>query len=77
MEKVLMIIMAVVSVILIISVLLQNSNSDGLSGSISGGAEQLFGNKRTNAYDRLLKRVTVVLAVVFIVLSIVIVALTK
>ena len=37
------IVLALVSVILIISILLQSSNSDGLSGSIAGGAVQLFG----------------------------------
>ena len=40
------IVLALVSVILIIAVLLQSSNSAGLSGSIGGGAEQLFGKKR-------------------------------
>ena len=32
------IILAVASLVLIISILLQSSNSDGLSGSIGGGA---------------------------------------
>ena len=36
------IVLAIASVILIITILLQSSNSDGLSGSIGGGAEQLF-----------------------------------
>ena len=40
-KTVLMIILGIVSVILIVSVLAQSSNSDGLSGSIAGGAEQL------------------------------------
>ena len=43
MHTALMVILAIVSVFLIISVLLQSGNSDGLSGSIAGGAEQLFG----------------------------------
>ena len=43
MHTVLMVILAVVSVILILSVLFQEGNSDGLSGSIAGGAEQLGG----------------------------------
>ena len=40
-----MVVLAIVSVILILSVLLQEGNSDGLSGSIAGGAEQLFGKR--------------------------------
>ncbi len=45
MKTALMILLAIASVIMIISVLLQSSNSDGLSGSIAGGAEQLFGKE--------------------------------
>ena len=41
------IILAVASLVLIISILLQSSNSDGLSGSIGGGAEQLFGKRKS------------------------------
>ena len=47
----LMIIMGIISIILIASILLQSSNSDGLSGSIGGGAEQLFGRKKSRGYD--------------------------
>ena len=46
----LMVILAIDSIILTVSVLLQPGKSDGLSGSIAGGAEQLFGSKRANAY---------------------------
>ena len=44
------IVLLVVSVILIASILLQSSNSAGLSGSICGGAEQLFGKKKSRGY---------------------------
>ncbi len=46
MSLALKIVLAVVSVILTISILLQSSNSAGLSGSIGGGAEQLFGKRK-------------------------------
>ena len=45
MKIVLMILLAIASLILIASVLLQSGNSAGLSGSIAGGAEQLFGKR--------------------------------
>ena len=41
----------VASIILILSILLQSSNSAGLSGSIGGGAEQLFGKKKSRGYE--------------------------
>lgn len=77
MHTALMVIMAIVSIILILSVLLQSGNSDGLSGSISGGAEQLFGKKKATGYEALLSKITVVCAVLFIVLSVVLLAIAK
>jgi len=71
----LMILLAIASVIMIISVLLQSSNSDGLSGSIAGGAEQLFGKKKSRGYEAILSKITVVSAVLFIGLSLAIIAL--
>ena len=69
------IVILIVSVILIASILLQSSNSAGLSGSIGGGAEQLFGKKKSKGYEALLKRVSTIAAILFIVLSLVIVTL--
>lgn len=72
---ILMVILGIASIILIGSILLQSSNSDGLSGSIGGGAEQLFGKKKSRGYEALLSRITTVAAVLFIVLSLVIVTM--
>lgn len=69
------IVLAFASVILIISILLQSSNSAGLSGSIGGGAEQLFGKKKSQGYDAILSKISTVSAVFFILLSLVLVAL--
>ncbi|MEG0391657.1 MAG: preprotein translocase subunit SecG [Anaerovoracaceae bacterium] len=73
--KILMVILAIASVILMGSILMQSSNSAGLSGSIGGGAEQLFGKKKSRGYEAILSRITTVAAVLFIVLSLVIVTL--
>ena len=77
MHTALMVILAIVSVFLIISVLLQSGKSDGLSGSIAGGAEHLFGKNKSSGYDLLLKRMTVIAAIAFIVLSLVLVTVNK
>lgn len=61
----------VVCLVLIVSVLLQPGKSAGLSGSIAGGAEQLFGKKKSKGYELLAARATTVSAVVFMVLSVV------
>jgi preprotein translocase subunit SecG len=60
---------------MIASVLLQQGNSAGLSGSIGGGAEQLFGKKKSRGYEALLTKITLGGAIVFIVCSVVIVAM--
>ena len=75
MHTVLMAILLVISVLMIIAILLQSSNSSGLSGSIAGGAEQLFGKRKSIGYDSILARITVVLAVVYIVAALAIVTL--
>ncbi len=74
MHTALMILLLVSSIILTISILLQSSNSDGLSGSIAGGAEQLFGKKKSRGYDAILSRITTVAAIIYIIFSLVLVA---
>lgn len=64
-----MILLAISSIVLIASILLQSGKSAGLSGSIGGGAEQLFGKKKSQGYEALLSRVTSIGAVAFIVLT--------
>ena len=75
MHTALMIILLLSSLVLIVSILLQESKSDGLSGSIAGGAEQLFGKRKSRGYDALLSRITTICAVVYIVVSLAIVAI--
>ena len=73
MQTFLMIILALASVVLIISILMQSSNSAGLSGSIGGGAEQLFGKKKSQGYEGILNRISTVSAILFIILSLILV----
>lgn len=75
MKTALMICMIVVSLVLTGSILFQSGNSAGLSGSIGGGAEQLFGKKKSSGYEGILSKITTVCAVIFFVLAIVLTAL--
>ena len=70
----LMIVEIIVSLGLIASVLLQSGRSAGFSGAITGGAEQLMGNK-ARGMDVIFRKITAACAVLFIVLAIVLVAL--
>ena len=74
MHAFLLTLLVIVSLALIVVVLLQSGKSAGLSGAISGGAEQLFGKQKARGLDLVLHRVTIVLAALFFILAI---AVTK
>ncbi|HSP21077.1 preprotein translocase subunit SecG [Planomicrobium koreense] len=74
MHTLLVTLLVIVSLALIVVVLLQSGKSAGLSGAISGGAEQLFGKQKARGVDLVLHRVTIVLAALFFILAI---AVTK
>lgn len=74
MHAFLLTLLVIVSLALIVVVLLQSGKSAGLSGAISGGAEQLFGKQKARGMDLVLHRATIVLSVLFFVLTI---AVTK
>ena len=64
-HTVLITLLVIVSIGLIAVVVLQSGKSAGLSGAISGGAEQLFGKQKARGIDLVLHRITVVLSVLF------------
>lgn len=63
-------VLLVIDVIALIGfVVLQSGKSEGLSGAISGGAEQLFGKQKARGLDLFLHRGTVVTGTLFFVLA--------
>ncbi len=70
MNTFLTVLLVIVSIALIAVVLLQSGKSAGLSGAISGGAEQLFGKQKARGIDLVLHRITIVLSVLFFGLTI-------
>ncbi|WP_025025584.1 preprotein translocase subunit SecG [Caldalkalibacillus mannanilyticus] len=70
MALVVKVLLILVSLALIAVVLLQSGRSAGLSGAISGGAEQIVGKQKARGVDALLGKLTVIFAVVFILLAI-------
>ena len=63
------IIILISSIILIVAVLSQESKSDGLSGAIGGGAEQLFGKRKSKGYDAVFHKITIFCGIVFFTIS--------
>lgn len=62
-KTILSVVQVLLAIALIAAVVLQSGRSAGLSGVISGGAETFFGKKK--GLDELLGKVTVVIAVLF------------
>lgn len=60
---------AIIAIALIAVILLQSGKSAGLSGAIAGGAETFFGKKK--GLDELFGKITIVLGVVFGLMSLV------
>lgn len=68
-QYVLGVILIILAIILIISVLLQESRSAGLSGAISGGAETFFGKAKGKTIEQKLAKITKFVAVAFFILA--------
>ncbi|MBR5613728.1 MAG: preprotein translocase subunit SecG [Clostridia bacterium] len=71
MQTTLIIIHVIISIILVVTVLMQHGKQQGLSGAIAGGAETFFGKNKGRTIDAVLKKVTAVVALLFIISSIV------
>lgn len=63
------IVLILISLVLIVAVLMQEGQKQGL-GAIAGGAETFFGSGKNKGVDAKLAKITKIAAVVFIVLAI-------
>ena len=71
-----MVLEAVLAIALIVSVVLQSGKSAGLSGSIAGGAESIFGGKR-KGLDEILAKATIIIAALFGIVTMTLVKLMQ
>ncbi len=62
------------SILLIVTVLFQESKSEGL-GAISGGAEKIWGKTRARTMEATLRKITTISAIVFMISAIVLAAI--
>lgn len=74
------IVLAVVDILvcigLVMLVVFQEGNSQGL-GAIGGGAETFFGKSKGRSIDALLKKLTTIIAIVFAILTVALYLLTS
>ena len=66
-QYVLLAVLLVSAVVIVVAVLLQKSNEDGLSGTIAGGSETFYGKDKSSHTDRTLFKWTVIASIVFAV----------
>ena len=66
------VIFLIISVLLIIICLLQSGKSDGASGAITGGNLNVFVDNKERGPEVILARITLILGVLFFLLSIII-----
>jgi len=70
MDVVIKVLFALSSLVLIASILMQSGKSAGLSGSIGGGAEQIFGKNEAKGWEKIFDRMTKIAAIVFLICSV-------
>ena len=71
-DTVMGVVLLVFSLFLIVSVLMQHGKAKNISGAIAGGAETFFGKTKGSTIDKMLSKVTTVIAILFVVIVIVV-----
>lgn len=71
METLLMVIESILGLAIIITILLQPSKSDGLSGLIQGRSETFFSKNKGRTREAMLARITIISMVLFAVNTII------
>ncbi|HIZ54276.1 preprotein translocase subunit SecG [Enterococcus eurekensis] len=67
----------VISIILIITIMLQPSKQNSAASAFSGGADQLFGKQKARGFEAVMQRTTAVLGALWMVLLFVLVLLSS
>lgn len=70
-EWVLGIVLIVMAAFLVVAVLMQSGKDKRLSGSIAGGSDTYYGKSKGRSFDKILARLTTVVAILFAALVVV------
>ena len=70
----LMIILAIICVLLVLAVILQQGESNGLS-ALTGNSDTSFGRKKSSGYNEKLSKITIIMAVAFIIVNLILVVI--
>ena len=70
-EIIIGIVLLIMAVFLVAAILMQSGKDKRLSGTIAGGAETFFGKSKASTMDKMLSKLTTIVAIVFAVLVLV------
>lgn len=70
MHNFLIVLQVITSIAIIVSVMMQPSKSNGLSGLIAGSSDTFFAKNKTKTFESMLARVTVVSAICFVITTV-------
>lgn len=78
MKIIITIMLLLASLVLIASILLQSGKSAGMSGEIAGGAaESIWGKNKGRSFEGKLEKATTASAIVFVIASLILVAIQR
>ncbi len=66
----LVVLQVILSIVIIVTVMMQPSKSNGLSGLIAGSSDTFFAKNKTKTAESVLARITAVSAALFIVITV-------
>lgn len=70
MHSFLVVLQVISSIVIIVTVMMQPSKSNGLSGLIAGSSDTFFAKNKTKTAESVLARITAITAVFFIVITV-------
>jgi len=73
----LVILQVITSAVLIVSVLMQPSKTQGITGMIQGGGETFFAKNKTRTFESIMSRITIISAISFALITIFINLISK
>jgi len=70
MHSFLIVLLVITSIVIIVSVMMQPSKSNGLSGLIAGSSDTFFAKNKTKTAESVLAKITAVSSVLFILTTV-------
>lgn len=77
MYNILLTALVIISILIVIAVMMQPAKTDNASTALSGGAADLFSERKPRGFEAFMQRVTTVLGIAFFVIALVLVYISS